>query len=275
MLFSTLLRNMSSFSTLNSRMFFKRTPHIPTLQPIAICPFTDRIFIPNNSISVLSPSGKYLYSIKDPSILCSIQGICFIGEIICVTDNYSNVIDFMTTDGYVVTRAGGNTPGVLLDAPTAIASYSDRELFICDNNYNRVIHLFPDLPFSRVIGRGLLLYPVNIEVHDGGIFVLNSRSPCVANFSLDGKFISRIFPLEDFRYNGICGPLCFTIDEDGNFIFSDIRYSFRIFSPTGQLLVKAGKRRKERIISPIGVAINSLSQIVCVCRGKQNDIQIF
>ena len=69
-----------------------------------------------------------------------------------MTDNYSNVIDFMTTDGYVVTRAGGNTPGVLLDSPTAIASYSDRELFICDNNYNRVIHLFPDLPFSRVIG---------------------------------------------------------------------------------------------------------------------------
>ena len=274
MLFSTLLRNMSSFRTLNSRMFLKRSPRIPacTVQPIAICPFTDRIFIPNNSISVLSPSGKYLYSIKDPSILCSIQGICFIGEILCVTDNYNNVIDFMTTDGDVVTRAGRDTPGVLLDSPTAIASYSDRELFICDNNYKGVIQLFPDLPFSKVIGRGLLSKPVHIEVYDDGIFVLDSLSPCIANFCLDGILISRIFPY--LKYDDIYRPLCFTIDEDGNFIFSDTRYSFRIFSATGQLL-KAREGREKTITGPIGVAINSLSQIVCVCRGKQNNIQIF
>ena len=268
---------MNSVRHLNSRMFLKRTKRITTnaLQPLAICPFTDRIFVPNNSILVLSPTGEYLYSIKDPSILYSIQGICFIGGIICVTDSDSNVIVFMTTDGDVVTRAGGDTavsPGVLMDNPTAVASYEDCDLLICDNSNNRVIHLYPGLPLSGIIGRGLLSHPVDVKVHNGEIFVLDSTA-CIVSFNLYGELISRMFSREDFTYAG--EPLCFTIDREGNFVFSDTRYCIRIFSPTGQLLVRSGKRKKERTVDPFGIAINSLSQVVCVCRGNKISIQIF
>ena len=274
-------RKMNSFKNLNSRMFLKRVTRINanTLQPLAICPFSDRIFIPNNSISVLSPSGEYLYSIKDPSVLYSIQGICFFDEIICVTNSHNDLIVFMTTDGDVVARAGGDvavSPGVMMDNPTGLVAYLDYDLFICDNNNNRIINLFPDLPLSRIIGRGILSRPVDVKVHNENIFVLDSSSPCIASFDLYGEFISRIFSREHFQYASIIsGHLCFTIDRNGNFIFSDTRYSVLIFSTTGQLLEKAGKRKKERTVGPIGVAINSLFQIVCVCRGNQNHIQIF
>ena len=281
---SLITRKYSTFS--GRKVLAKDNNQFEYAEGLAICPLTDRIFVATGlvkSIEVLSPTGDFLYSIKDNSqaLFCP-WGVCFIGGIICVTEYTNHSIVFMTTDGDVVSRAGGNysiASGFSINIPTRLTAYQDTDIFVCDSGNHRVMHLSSDLPLCRIIGRGVLKSPEDVKVYNEKLFVLDWKSKCVATFSLAGEFISRMITRGCPRFQEDVGPCyCFTIDENGNFILSDSGSdSIRVFSPTGSLIIKIGKKGGGigEFESPLGVAINSSSQIVSVCRRGEKPLQIF
>ncbi|KAI6651026.1 hypothetical protein LOD99_5603 [Oopsacas minuta] len=258
------------------------------VEGLAICPFTDRIFVATGlimSILVFTTTGDYLYSITDNSrsLFCP-WGLCFIGEVICVTEHTNNSIAFITTDGDIVTRVGENCqifPGVLLSNPTRLTAYLDTDIFLCDSGNHQVLHLFPDLPLCRRIGVGKLSKTEDVKVYNNEIFVLDWRSPCIAIFNMSGEFIARIITHGSSTFNqlnDVVNPYCFTIDNAGNLILSDSgSNSIRVFTRTGKMNIKFGSRGDNigKFEYPMGIGINSSSQIVSVCRRNNNSIQIF
>ena len=243
----------------------------------ALCPFTDRIFLTTRqkSLVVLSPTGEFLYSIKQGSFYP--WSVCFIGGIICMIEYDNQSIVFITAEGNILTRSSSLDVSLLANAPNSITTYLGTDIFICDCVNHRIISLSSCLPFYRTVGDTKLLNPLHVETHDDRIFVLDLKSPCVAIFSFSGEIISRIYTC-GLRSDDVCNPSCFTIDIDENFIFTEFgSYSIRVISFTGQLLNKFGRsgNGKGEFESIIGVAINSASQIVTVCRRYKNCIQIF
>ena len=267
------------------KIITKDLPEFSFVEGLAICPFTDRIFVATGlfkSVFVLSETGDYLFSIRDNSRgLFTPWGICFLGNIICVTEYTNHSIVFMTYDGDIVSRAGENfqfLPNVLLTNPTRLTSYLNTEVFICDSGNKRLLHLFPDLPFCREIGRAELSRTEDVSIFNNSIYVLDWRSPCVAIFNMDGEFIKRMVNRGSTRFSDVSNPYCFTIDNYGNILFSDSGSdSIVVLSPSGKLIRKIGKRgeKEGEFEYPMGIAINSHSQIVSVNRRKKMGIQIF
>ena len=280
---SLIIRKYTTFS--KRTVLAKDNNKFEYAEGLAICPLTDRIFVATGlvkSIVVLSPTGDFLYSIKDNSqaLFCP-WGVCFIDGIICVTEYTNHSIVFMTTDGDVVSRTGGNfsiAPGVSLNIPTRLTAYLDTDVFVCDSGNHRVLHLSSDLPLCRIIGHEVLKTPEDVKVYNDKLFVLDWKSKCVASFSLSGEFMSRIITRGCTKFQDVGHCYCFTIDTIGNFILSDSGSdSIRVFSPTGSLIIRIGKRGEGigEFYSPLGIAINSSSQIVSVCRRGEKSLQIF
>ena len=266
------------------KIISKDFPEYKYVEGLAICPFTDRIFVATGlfkSIVVLSPAGDYLYSIRDDSrSLFTPWGVCFLGNIICVTEFTNHSIVFMTHDGDIVSRMGENfpfIPGVILTNPTRLTSYQNTDVLICDSENQKVLHLFPNLPSCREFGKGELNRPEDVKIFNNNIYVLDWWSPCVAIFSMEGELIERMVSRGISTFTDVTNPFCFTIDYFGNILLSDSgRDCIVVLSPSGQLVDKLGKRGKKEgeFEYPMGIAINSLFQVVSVNR-KDKGIQIF
>ena len=263
----------------------KDFPQYKYVEGIGICPFSDRIFVAtglSKSVVVLSPAGDYLYSIRDDSrTLFTPWGVCFLGNIICVSEFTNHSIVFMTHDGDIVSRVGENypfIPGVFLTNPTRPTSYLDTDVFVCDSGNRRVLHLFPSFPFCKEIGARKLSTTEDVRIFNDHIYVLDWRYLCVAIFNMEGELMDRIVTRGGSRLTGVTNPFCFTIDHVGNNLFSDSGSGcIVISSPSGQLLHMLGKRGMEEgeLESPMGIGVNSHHQVVVVSRREKHGIQIF
>ena len=275
---------MATFKSGNKVAQTQDSSFLKLVEGIAFCPFTDRIYVATGHIDyllILSPSGELLSKIR----VDAPWGVCFFNSIICVTGFSDHSVSLMTLNGELITTFGRNYPicqqnlqntCLYLDNPTRLAADSN-DLYICDSRNNRILKLSPDHPLCTEIGVGFLNTPEDVHIWQQKIFVLDWKSPCIAIFNSEGEFLKRIITKGSIR-SDVSNVYCFTLDARGNLLLSDCESdSIRIFSSDGKSISKIGKRGEEKgkFEFPMGIAINSKSQIVSVCRRERFCIQFF
>ena len=158
------------------------------------------------------------------------------GSKVYVTDEYNHRVSIFdadfdndkdTANSTFVKSFGtrGTGPGEF-DGPTGIAVDADDNLYITDQNNNRVQQVTPDgrhlLSFgSEGSGDGELNMPWGICVApDGSIFVADWRNDRIQHFSADGEFISK-FGEPGGDDGQLSRPAGVAVDADGNVYVAD------------------------------------------------------
>ena len=163
-----------------------------------------------------------------------------------------------------------------LNRPTGIA-FDDPNLYVCDCKNNR-INVYAGFCISRTISDPDLYYPLDVKVHNKRVYVLNSRTPYVLEFNLNG------FRRNAFLCNYIASdfvPCFFCIDASGRFLISDRRQPYVYVMKRDKSMRAAFETRLElkqgedKLVEPRGVCVDRDGRVVVVCNYKQAMLQIF
>ena len=163
-----------------------------------------------------------------------------------------------------------------LNRPTGIA-YDNPNLYVCDCKNNR-INVYTGFCITRTILDPDLYYPLDVQVHDKRVYVLNSRTPYIMEFNLNG------FRRNAFLCNYIASdfvPCFFCIDASGRFLISDRRQPY-VYVMRREKSMRAAfetrlelKHGEDRFVEPRGVCLDGDGRVIVACNYKQAMIQIF
>ena len=253
---------------------------------IALCQSGEIVVTELNGhcISVFNPGGRKLRSF---SIQGSVKkkplrphGVAVDGEgNILVADCYNHRIQKFTAKGQFLTAVGTKGSGPLqfnCIKDIAISTVND-EVYVVDEENNRVQVLKSDLTFCRYIGkrgkeRGELLRPCGIACDStGNVYVADSWNNRIQVFTPKGRCL-RIFGEDKMILN----PVCIAIDVKDKVYISDNRnHCVSVLTSEGKFVSSfGGKGKKEgEFLHPRGVVVDR-SGVVYVCDSGNCRIQL-
>ena len=237
---------------------------------------TGNIFIAdscNNCVKVFDSSGKCLYKFGDKGgegNMCYPRGVAICEDRILITQ-YSNCILNYKLNGKFISRIGRKGTGELeFNAPLGLTiDESNRDIYICDYNNNRIQILSNEFFFKSQFGKDTLRGPRDVKLSKESIYVLDTSDPCLHLFSynhiLQKSVISRGTGMQ------VINPWYFFIDQLDNILISDrASNSILIYSPQFQFYHKISVSN-----SPMGVTVDTQGRLIVVSRYDTNCLQIY
>ncbi len=153
-----------------------------------------------NPILVFAPDGKLLRAWGKDTIGAK-HGVRVFNDKVYVGDTDLHQMHEFTLDGKLLRSFGTRGKAGLgkneFDKPTNIAVGPDGDMYITDGYGNsRVVRLKPDGSFrmawgSKGDGPGQFLYPHDIVIDDGKVYVADRGNNRIQIFTLDGRFLKQ------------------------------------------------------------------------------------
>ncbi|KAI6652354.1 E3 ubiquitin-protein ligase TRIM71 [Oopsacas minuta] len=147
--------------------------------------------------------------------------------------------------------------------------HSNEDIYICDRYNNRVQILTKYLCYKTKFGINALKEPLNVNVSEEYIYVLDGSNPCIhlsnRNFILQKSIISR------GKGNQVIKPLSFFINNSDFILIA--HYSsdaISIFNPEFKFVHKIPVSS-----SPLAVTVDNQNRVIVVCHNAENCLQIF
>ena len=251
------------------------------VSPSAACPLEDI-----NKIVAIERNGKFackVFDVKTKECVYSFGNyqtgqfsypvsICLIGSGICIADYRRMAIVVFTNEGDFISEIH------LLSNPWSLCySNNSSNLYITFLFANKVLRISSELPYQRIIGKGILVQPLCVCVNQQEIIFVLDKTTMITYFQEDGDLLGNIcFEKID--------PWCseslvtFVIDKNGNFIIcpSSIN-SILVFTDKGkQIFPKSNKQRRElNFDNPLHIYLDFRWAILLVCDTYNGRIQIF
>ena len=146
---------------------------------------------------------------------------------------------------------------------------SNGDIYICDNNNNRIQILSKEFSFKFQFGNDTLKHPLDVKLSKEYILVLDGSNPCFHldnyNHILQKSVISRGTGMQ------VVSPWYFFRDQSDNILISDYTSnSIRIFNPEFHLIHKISVSNK-----PTGVTVYKQRRVIVVSQADKNCLQIF
>ena len=163
--------------------------------------------------------------------------------------------------------------------PEGISVDSSHTVYVCDSGNCRMQVFTYDgkrYKFSFSFGEGLLSWPHDVHAKTSQIYVLNSLSPCLLEFSKDGALLSKL--LNNGPGKDVNCPRFLTIDGDGHILISDYENSvISVFTKSGVLYTYLGGEGYGLgcLRCPMGIALMPGGGFVSVNGGDFPVLQIF
>ena len=195
----------------------------------------------NNCVKVFDSTGKCLYKFGDnegEGKMCHPSGVAICGDRILITQENHCILNYQL-NGKFISRIGRVGNGELeFNAPFGLTiDESNRDIYICDYNNNRIQILSSEFSFKSQFGKDALKYPRDVKLSKEYIYVIAASDPCLHLFSynhiLQKSVISRGTGMQ------VINPCYFFIDQLDNILISDpASNSILIYSPQFQFFHK-------------------------------------
>ena len=227
----------------------------------------------NHCVKVFDSTGKYLFKFGDnegEGKMFYPRGVAIYENRIIITQGNNCILNYQL-NGKFVSRIGGQGRGELeFRLPFGLTiDESNGDIYICDNNNNRIQILNNDLSFKSQFGKDTLKYPRDVKLSKEYIYVLDESNPCLHLFSynhmLQKSVISRGKGME------VINPYFFFVDQTENILISDLSSnSIHIFNTEFQLIHKIPVSN-----NPTGVTVDKQGRVIVVSLAVKDCLQIF
>ena len=237
----------------------------------------------NHCIKVFNKDGtfKFLFGRKSPGKLEYPFGLCISGKQVYVGEKVNGKIKAYELGGQFLKEiTGDGTKRGQYKFLWGIAADSENgDIYACDNENDRIQVYSRNLEFRHTVigpGRsGNVTGPVDVKVRSMMVVVLDQGDPCVHYFDKQGM---KLWSMVEFKEAKVSmAPQCFTFDIEDNILITDAAtHTIRIFTPKGELYVAIGKKgeRAGEFLSPTGIALDTVGNIVCICQREKANLQI-
>ena len=220
----------------------------------------------NKRIQVVSFEGKFLKRFGQ-DILKEPWGIAVTEDNVLVTDSDIHaLLQFRKKDCKLVRRTGTEGAGEgQLDTPRGLCSDYNGDVYVADCGNNRVSVFSKQLQFLKCLGTQQLETPVDVKVTPDSLVILDRSTNCIHFYSRSGDLLSSC--VTQGKDGMVFKPYFFCLDTAGNILITDnLRHDVKIFSPSGHLIHKIGKRGHGRgeFRYPKGICVSELGTIFVV-----------
>ena len=218
----------------------------------------------NHRVQVFSYNGDYLFMFSEK--MNYPRGICIFQNTVFVTQ-YSHCVNMYELEGKLIKSVGSNGNGeAQFNYPYGI-DVSDRNhnIYLCDNNNNRVQILTQELKYHSMLGIGLFTNSRDIKVTRDRVLVLDMSDPYMFIFNSEHLLINRIITRGSDKQ--IHNPYSFDIDRDYNIMMSDYGNDcVYVFNKEGEQIHKFGKRGQGigEFYGPYGTVLDYTGRIIVV-----------
>ena len=231
----------------------------------------------NKRIQVVSITGKFLKRFGQ-GILRVPYGIAVTEDNVFVTDISLNALLQFNKKGYkLVMRTGTKGAGEgQLNNPRGLCTDSNGDLYVADEDNNRVSVFSKYLDFLKHLGAQQLKSPRDVKITPNCVVVLDSGPICIHFFSRSKTL------LRSCVTQGVDGIVYtawfFCLDTAGNILITDcLCHNIMILSPSGELMHVIGKEGHKRgeLCYPYGICLSQTGTIFVVSQNGNFGLQSF
>ena len=227
----------------------------------------------NNFVEVFDSTGKCLYKFGDnegEGKMYYPRGVAICGNRILIIQGSHCILNYQL-NGKFISRIGRVGNGELeFNAPLGLTiDESNRDIYICDYNNNRIQILSSEFSFKSQFGKDALKYPRDVKLSKEYIYVLAASDPCLHLFSYNHILQKSVISQGTGMH--FINPWYFFIDQLDNILISDrASNSILIYSPQFQFYHKISVSN-----SPMGVTVDTQGRLIVVSRSDTNCLQIY
>ena len=195
----------------------------------------------NNCGKVFDSTGKCLYKFGDnkgEGKMYYPRGVAICGDRILITQDRHCILNYQL-NGKFIPRIGRVGNGELeFNAPLGLTiDESNRDIYLCDYNNNRIQILSSEFSFKSQFGKDTLKHPRDVKLSKEYIYVLAASDPCLHLFSYNHILQKSVISRGTFMQ--VIYPWFFFIDHSDNILISDTASnSIHIYSPQFQFFHK-------------------------------------
>ena len=227
----------------------------------------------NNCVKVFDSTGKYLFKVGDnegEGKMYHPRGVAICEDRILITQHSNCILNYQL-NGKFICRLGREGEGELeFNSPRSLTiDESNGDIYICDNNNNRIQILSKEFSFKSQFGKDTLKHPLDVKLSKEYILVLDASNPCLHLFNynhiLQKSVISRGTGMQ------VVSPLYFFRDHSDNILISDaVSNSILIFNALFHFIHKISVSNM-----PTGVTVDKQGRVIVVSQADKNCLQIF
>ena len=227
----------------------------------------------NNCVKVFNSTGSYLFKFSETRLdgnLSYPRDVAIYGDRILITESCNCILNYQL-NGMFISRIGREGRGELeFDYPRGLTiSEWNGDIYICDNNNNRVQILKEDFSFKAQFGKCQLIHPRDVELSKEYIYVLDAADPCLHLFNYSYILQKSVITQGDGM--DVVNPCYFFIDRTDNVLITDRECnSVLIFNSEFLLSHKIPVSN-----CPAGVAVDNQGRVIVVCQADKDCLQIF
>ena len=233
----------------------------------------------SHRVSVFSETGDFLRSFSHQDMTTP-WGIALHRDNIYVTNWSNNAVFHFKMEQQIrhVARFGivVGSSDEQLNSPLGLTVSTDGDVFVADNNNNRIKILDESLRFKRHVTHQSMEWPLDVKLSRDEMFVLCGSSLCVLVISHAGEMTRSLFT----NGNGmqVTDAHFFCLDAEQNLLICDYgAVNVKIFSKDGILLHTVGQAGHGRgmFLRPTGIALTKSLNLVIVSDNINFGVQIF
>ena len=229
-------------------------------------------------ISIFSDGGEYLNSYTHEHMKFP-RGIAIHTDNMYITDTGVNAVFQFKIESDIRLVAKFGTKGTgngEFHYPTNLAVSTNGDVYVADENNNRVQILDSSLHYIRILTEHSIQQPRDIKLTADSVHVLCAVSPCIRVFSLTGDTLRSLITRGDQLQVNSASYFC--LDSQENIIISDYGAdNIKVFSKEGNLICTFGERGEGigMFKNPRGLTLNNNLNLVVVARNENYGLQIF
>ena len=171
------------------------------------------------------------------------------------------------------TRGTGNGE---FDWPHNLAVSTNGDVYVADNNNNRIQILDSSLHYLRTLTEQSIPHPRDIKLTADSVYVLSDFSPCIRVFSYTGDMLRSLIT-QGYQLQ-VNDAMYFCLDSQENIIISDYAaHDIKAFSKEGTLIhtIGGGGHEVGMFNYPRGLTLNNELNLIVLSYNDNYGLQIF
>ena len=231
---------------------------------VTVNPNTGNIYVAdyfNNCVKVFDNTDKYLLKFGDrkgEGKMSSPIGLLIRGNKVFVS-HYHCILVY-ELDGKFVSGIGSEGSGELqFNRPWGLTTdESNNDIYICDNNNNRIQIISENLQYKSQFGKDTLDRPSDIKLYKDNIFVLDTSNPCLHIYNRDLVLQKSVVTRGVGKQ--VIYPCFFFIDKFGYILITDYdSNSILILNSDFEFIHKIS------VTKPLGITMDEEGRIIVTC----------
>ena len=162
------------------------------------------------------------------------------------------------------------------DYPSNLAVSTNGDVYVADNDNNRIQILDSSLHYLQTLTEQSILYPRDIKLTADSVYVLCELSPCIRVFSYTGDMLRSLITRGDQLQ--VNNAYYFCLDSQENIIISDLgAHDIKAFSKEGTLIhtIGGGGHEVGMFVFPKGLTLNNELNLIVLSFNDNYGLQIF